>query len=209
MTTRYFIISFLIFALSACEMPNTETSNTTPLQKKHTTIEESLRNQFELDIKHYINSYNVERWEDVIDMLYPPTYGNKTRDDLITNYVKGKLMGMQRTTNLKKIEKVNKVVDFKDKMYAKIYYSGDVKVALSGEMLENKDFVKTNLELSYDTNDVVFDEKQNAYLINDAYVAMLAISKKGSNIWQYIEVDKQKEGAFSQIIPEEVLNQLD
>ncbi|MGB1206577.1 MAG: hypothetical protein ACPG5B_13070 [Chitinophagales bacterium] len=209
MNTRYFFISFLFFALSACQMQNSATPKVASKQKMQKSTTEVLQNQFEADIKHYLNSYNTESWENVIDMLYPPTYGNKTRDDLMMNYVQGKLMGMQRNTKLNEIEKVSKVIGFKDKMYAKIYYSGDVKVALSGEMLANKDFVKSNLELSYDTNDVVFDEKENAFLINDAYVAMLAISKKGSNIWQYIEVDKQKEGLFSKIIPAEVLNQLD
>ena len=208
MNVKYFFIALFFITMSACQTPESQSTKTAKTSVKKTE-EETLRNQFQLDITHYINSYNEERWENVIDMLYPPTYGNKTRDDLITNYIKGKMMGMQRSTKLHKIEKVGKVVDFEKKMYCKIYYSGDVKVALSGEMLENKEFVKTNLELSYDTNDVVFDEKENAFLIKDAYVSMLAISEKGANIWQYIEVDKQKEGLFSKIIPEEVLAQLD
>jgi hypothetical protein len=209
MNTKYFFISMLFVAMSACQTPESQPNKTKANQTAKKSSSETLHKQFELDITYYINSYNAESWENVIDMLYPPTYGNKTRDDLITNYIQTKLAGMQRTTKLHKIEKVGKVVDFKDKMYCKIYYSGAVKVALSGKMLENKDFVKTNLELSYDTNEVVFDEKENILNIADAYVAMLAISQKGSNIWQYIEVDKQKEGLFSHIIPEEVLNQLD
>ena len=160
MNTKYFFIALFFITMSACQTSDSQPTKTAKTSVKKTEGK-SLRNQFQLDITHYINSYNAESWENVIDMLYPPTYGNKTRDDLITNYIKGKMMGMQRSTKLHKIEKISKVVSFGKKMYCKIYYSGDVKVILSGEMLENKEFVKTNLELSYDTNDVVFDEKEN------------------------------------------------
>ena len=141
MNTKYFFIALFFITMSACQTSDSQPTKTAKTSVKKTEGK-SLRNQFQLDITHYINSYNEERWENVIDMLYPPTYGNKTRDDLITNYIKGKMMGMQRSTKLHKIEKISKVVSFGKKMYCKIYYSGDVKVILSGEMLENKELLK-------------------------------------------------------------------
>jgi len=177
--------------------PNTASSNTN-----------SQAQQFELDIKHYINSYNNAHWDEVVETMYPPMYNGKTKNDLMTDFVKSSLMGLDRQTNFKKIEKITPVVNTNGNLYAKIYFGADVQMNLSDEALKKKDFIKYNLELSYDTQDVLYDETKKAFTIKDAYCTMLAISKKGSNIWKYIEVDQQKAPYLSQVIPQEVLNTL-
>jgi hypothetical protein len=204
-----YIVLMMLLLVVAC-VPNdtsiipTATETTTPRSKK-----ESYARQFELDITHYLTAYNNKRWEDIIDITYPKVYGNKTRDEKIMQYIQAEMMGMLRITKLQKIEKISDIITDKGNLYAKIYFGADVVVALSGEMLEKKEYIKTNLELSYDTQAVEFDEKLNAYTIKDAYVTMLAISEKGSNLWKYIEIDKQKEALLPQIIPAEILAQLD
>jgi len=65
--------------------------------------------------------------------------------------------------------------------------------------------IKIELELSYDTSESIIEN--NTIIIKDAYFSFIAISKKGSNfLWQYIEVDKQKEPFYDQIIPAEILD---
>jgi len=165
--------------------------------------------QFNLDMQHYIDSYNKNYWDEVYETMYPPMHGGKSKDDVMTNFVKAKLMGMERQVNDVKIEKISDVVEDGKNLYCKIYFSSNVAVKVSGQALENKDYILTNLELSYDTQDINYDEATQTFNIPDAYTSMIAISKKGANLWKYIEIDKQKEPLLVNVIPKAVLDKLD
>ncbi len=199
------LIPFLLLFLLACE---SKELIETPVQASAKTTQNSPERQFELDIEHYLNSYNDQHWDEVYLTTYPGVFGRKTKDDVVADFIQQDLFGIKRTVQLRKIEKVSPIVENEKNRYAKIYYDALVQIDLEGEALKNKDFIQTNVELSHDTPDVVFDENKNALLL-DAYCSMIAVSKKGSNIWKYIEVDKQKEPYYNQIIPEDILAQLD
>jgi len=197
------LIPFLLLLLFACE-----SKELVETQASTKTYANSIQQQFELDLQHYMDSYNAQHWDEVYLTTYSGVFGRKTKDEVTTDFIQQNLFGIKRTINLRKIEKISPVVEDDKNKYAKIYYDALVQINLEGEALKNKDFIKNNVELSHDTPDVIFDESNNALLL-DAYCSMIAVSKKGSNIWKYIEVDKQKEPYYNQIIPEAILAQLD
>lgn len=169
---------------------------------------DNVKKQFDLDLQHYFTSLNEGRWDEVILTTYPKIHGKKTHREIVQGYIENTVFGVKRKVNLKGIERVTDLVEDQNNQYARIYYAALVEVELSGDALERKELIRTNLELSFDTPDVVYDEMQHKFLI-DAYTSMIAISEKGSNIWKYIDVDKQKEPAYHTIIPTEILAQLD
>jgi len=175
--------------------------------QKQTTTQSANKElkQFSLDLNHYFNSYNTKDWDQVVELTYDPVFGGKPRNERIADYVVANTNGMERTISNVKIEKVLKGEEDKKNKYAKIFYSATVSVKLKDSMIEHKEAIRTNLELSYDTQDVVYDEASHEFTI-PAYAYMLAISKKGSNdYWEYIEVDKQKEPYLSQVVPEDLV----
>lgn len=175
--------------------------------QKQTGIQEANKEirQFTLDLNHYFNSYNTKDWDQVVELTYDPVFGGKPRNERIADYVVANMNGMERTISNVKIEKVLKGEEDKDNKYAKIFYSATVSVKLKDSMVEHKEAILTNLELSYDTKEISFNETNNEFII-PAYAYMLAISKKGSNdYWEYIEVDKQKEPYLSQVVPEDLV----
>ncbi len=205
--TGILLIFLLLF--SACNSDETPSPAIQTAAAKSLGKDAKQFKQFELDIQHYLNSYNEEHWDEVLNVTYMPMYGGKSKDDVMKDFVQAKLMGMKRTVELKKIEKVSKIVEDARYKYAKIFISTSVDVELTGQALENKDFMKMNMELSYDTQDVVYQEDKQTLSIKDAYTSIIAVSKKRSNMWHYIEVDKQKEPLLVHIIPEKVLDELD
>jgi|GEM_PF-3929450 len=161
--------------------------------------------QFSLDLNHYFNSYNTKDWDQVVELTYDPVFGGKPRNERIADYVVANTNGMERTISNVKVEKVLKGEEDKKNKYAKIFYSAIVSVKLKDSMVAHKEAILTNLELSYDTKDIVYNEDTHEFTI-PAYAYMLAISKKGSNdYWEYIEVDKQKEPYLSQVVPEDLV----
>lgn len=200
-------LSLGIYLLTGCntnENPVIQQAGIKTVAADNLSAADKMERQFKQDITHYINSYNDERWEDVYEMMDPLAKGQKTRDEVITSFIQSKLMGMQRRTELKGIEKISNIITKNNKQYCRIFFGATAKVKLGGKALEGKQYIQQNLELSYDTNDVQYDEATQTVTIPDAYQSMLAISEIGSNIWHYIEVDKQKEAAIAQMIGADV-----
>jgi len=197
-------VCFFLLLLVGCNKKETAEKN----KQTSSNNTDPIARQFELDVNHYINSYNNMHWDEVIETTFPPMFGNKTKEDLMADYVKMAITGMNRQTDIIKIEKITPVVEDAGNLYAKIYFGANVQMNLLGTALENKDLIKYNLELSYDTEEVLFDESKSALTIDNAYCSMLAVSKKGSNIWKYIEIDHQKAPYLTQIIPIDVLKTL-
>lgn len=200
----------LILSLFSCQKQDqVQTLQTTNKQSLNVSTDKKiLYNQIQLDIEHYYDSYNNARWDDVIDMMYQKAWGNKTRNEVVADFAKMTSMGIDRNVYVKRIEKISKVVEHNGTKYCKVYLGSDVKVYVKDMMLERKDFMQRELELSYDTNDVAFNEEENFFYL-DAYHYLIAISEKGTNAWSYLEVDKQKEPLLEQFFEEEVWSQLD
>lgn len=206
------LLSLSFFACESNEDFLEQKQQQTDQQNKQQNLQElpnhKYARQFQLDVNYYFDAYNRQDWDQVIETTYPLVFRSKKKEDRIVPFIQSTSMGIKRNTAIKKIEKISKVLVVDNKLYSKIYLGADVTVTLTGKALEGKDFIKTNLELSYDTQDLLFDEKKGSYHI-DAYIVMLAISEKDSNLWKYIEIDKQKEPLLSTIIPQKVLDQLD
>lgn len=202
------LLSMVVFMMTACESIQKEEPQITYASLSPNFTKDNAEKQFNLDLQHYFTSLNEGRWEEVILTTYPKIHGKKTHREIVQGYIKSMVFGVKRKVDLKKIERITPLVEDQDNQYARIYYGAAVEVELSGEAIDQRDLIKTDLELSYDTPDVVYDEVQHKFLI-DAYSSMIAISEKGSNIWKYIDVDKQKESQYHRIIPEAVLAQLD
>lgn len=201
---------FLIFSCESKDLLEDKTNMQTSVSQKFQKVQSTdpIKRQFQLDMEHYINSYNDSNWDEVITTSYPPLFGGKKKEDVLIDFIKSNQYGIKYNIDLNKIEKVSDIIEDDKNRYAKIHYSADVTVTLNGEALKNKDYIVSNLELSHDTPDLVLDETTNTVSI-DAYSSMIAVSKKGSNIWKYIMVDKQKEQHYSAIVPQTILDQLD
>lgn len=198
----------LLIFLFSCESKGDLLEQKSKTQSSTSQFTDPTENQFALDVQHYVNSVNNEDWQEVILTTFPPVYGSKDNKEVIQDFVQAKTFGIQRSIQLNKIEKITKIIEDEENRYAKIYLNAIITFKLTGQAEEKKDILKTNIELSYDTPEVHFNPMRNTLTV-EAYYPFIAISKKGSNIWKYIEVDKQKEPSYGNIISQKILDQLD
>ncbi len=198
------LLLFFLLACTSNELPNNTATQTVNKQTHF-----SLQDQFKTDLTHYFNSYNQGDWREVIETTYPKIYGNKTDEEIMTDFVRMNMSGIKRSIDFGEIEKVSSIIEDAQHKYAKIFYNAFVSVELDDKAVQNKENIQTNLELSYDTPDVKYDESTQTFFI-DAYNSIIAIADKSAKntIWKYIEVDKQKEPYYAQVIPQNILDQL-
>lgn len=204
MNHTVFII-FLIISFSIIGCINEENQSVS-VKANITDNETRINKQLENDIKFYIESLNHNNFEDLTSLIYPGLFGVKSRKDHKEDLVKQKIFGVTKKIELHKIESISPIYTFKDNLYSKIDCTGDVILHLANEAVKNIENIKIEFELSYDTNEVITKEDQ--LVIEDAYFSFIAIKNKSkaSNVWTYIEVDKQKEPFYDSILPSEILD---
>jgi len=202
---NHIVILLLVIFFSIVGCTNAENQSVN-VKENLTDIETRTNKQLENDIKFYIESLNHNNFEDLTSLIYPGLFGVKSRKDHKEDLIKQKIYGVTKKIELHKIESISPIYTFKDNLYSKIDCTGDVILHLANEALENIENIKIEFELSYDTNEVIAKEDQ--LVIEDAYFSFIAIKNKGkaSNVWTYIEVDKQKEPFYDSILPVEILN---
>lgn len=169
------------------------------------SVEERIKNQISNDLHFYIESLNNKKFDELVELVYPKMFGAKSKKDFKLDLIKQNIQGVYKEINAFKIESISPVYSHENENYVQVFCTGDVKLNVSGEALNNIKGIKINLEYSYDTSETEIQE--NSIVINDAYFSFIAISQKGSNfLWKYIEVDKQKEPFYDSIIPVEILD---
>jgi len=155
------------------------------------SVEERIKNQISNDLHFYIESLNNKKFDELVELVYPKMFGAKSKKDFKLDLIKQNIQGVYKEINAFKIESISPVYSHENENYVQVFCTGDVKLNVSGEALNNIKGIKINLEYSYDTSETEIQE--NSIVINDAYFSFIAISQKGSNfLWKYIEVDKQK-----------------
>lgn len=198
------ILLMLFLGCNNTRDTNVYKSETKPVE---TSIEDRVKKQIKSDIHFYIETLNNKRFDELIELTSPKPFVNKSLKDYKVDLIKQNIAGIYKQIDLKKIESIGKIHEYKNEYYCKIYCTGKAILNVSGESAEMIDRLKYEFELSYDAPDAIIVDKQ--IIIEDAYFSFIAISKKGSNfLWKYIEVDKQKEPFYDQIIPTQILDQL-
>ncbi len=199
MIASSFLFCFLFFQ---CQVVNDQQTKNKPT---NTNIEERINKQIKEDIAYYIECLNTKKFDELVEMIYPKLFGRKSKNDFKEELIKQNIFGVYKEIEPYKIESISPVHVYDGDNYVQIFCSGDVKLHVSGEAASTIERIKMELELSYDTSDSMIEN--NTIIIKDAYFSFIAISRKGSNfLWQYIEVDKQKEPFYDQIIPAEILD---
>lgn len=177
-------------------------------QKKSTdtNIEQRINKQIKEDIAYYVDCLNTKKFDELVELVYPKLFGRKSKDGFKEDLIKQHIFGVYKEIKPYKIETISPVYVHNGDHYVQIFCTGDVRLHVSGEAVNTIESIKIELELSYDTSDSIIEN--NTIIIKDAYFSFIAISKKGSNfLWKYVEVDKQKEPFYDQIIPAEILDQ--
>jgi len=200
-----FFFAFLFFtSLISCKDVGDKSKNKKPTA---ISIEERAKKQIESDIHFYIESLNEKRFDELIELTSTKMFVNKSLNDYKLDLIKQNVAGVYKEINLKKIESIGKIVEYKNEYYCKIYCEGDVVLNVSGQAVDEISTLKYRFEYSYDMPGEIVNE--NKIVIEDVYFSFIAHTSKGSNfLWKYIEVDKQKEPLYDKIIPVEVLDKL-
>jgi|GEM_PF-1281484 len=187
--------------LFSCKTENSLNSN----QKHKKNSTERIQDQVQSDIKHYVSSLNNEDFDQMLSMTYPKIFSGKDVKKLKEELILQRAAGFKKEINLKSIDDVSKPVLENDTYYVHIECTGDVSTHLNNGLEKNIDYIRNNLQLSYDSNEV--RQTANTVTIDDALIEFIAVSKKGSNFyWEYIEVDRQKSPMYNRIIPQNVLD---
>jgi len=196
------ILFLLVILFMQCRVVSDEQKQKSSTQ---TPIEERINKQIENDIHYYIENLNTKKFDELVEMIYPKLMGDQSKKGFKEALIKQNIYGVYKEIDPYKIESISSVYEHNNENYVQIFCSGDVKLHVSGEASKTIERIKVELELSYDTSESIVEN--NTIIIKDAYFSFIAISQKGSNfLWQYIEVDKQKEPYYNRIIPDEILD---
>jgi len=205
---KRFVFVFLLFLpFISCKDAGEKPKAKQKLNASVKSTDERAKKQIESDIRYYIESLNEKRFDELITLTSTKLFVNKSVEDYKIDLIKQNISGVYKQIDLKKIESLSEIVEYKNEYYCKINCTGNVVLNVSGEALSNIEALKYQFEYSYDTPNAIIDDGK--VVINDAYFSFIAHCKKGSNfLWKYIEVDKQKEPYYDKIIPVEVLDKL-
>lgn len=200
MKASLFLLSILFIH---CQVVNDKQASKSATNEN---IENRINKQIKKDINYYIECLNAKKFDELVEMIYPKLLGRQSKKDFKEDLIKQNIYGVYKEINPYKIESISPVNVHDKENYLQIFCTGDVKLHVSGDALKSIDRIKMELELSYDTSESIIEN--NTIIIKDAYFSFIAISQKGSNfLWQFIEVDKQKEPYYNQIIPAEILDE--
>lgn len=170
--------------------------------------DEDLIKKFNADIADYLVAFNNGNYDHVVDMIYPKLFDIVSREQLMQTFTQLEEMGMQMKMDFKGVESISKVIDFDRERFCRVYYSAVLTIDISGPMLENIDQLKQGLVAAYGEEYLTYDETVHRFTIS-ANKSMIAISKNDTDNWKYIEYNEQQEALLTQLIPSEVLDQME
>lgn len=209
---KMLVKTVILSGLALGVFSNCNTRNDKPASKAKTettsvNLKDRVKKQIENDVRFYIETLNDKRYDELVEVTSTKLFGNKSLKDYKLDLIKQNIAGVSKQINLKKIESISEIVEYKNEYFCIIYCTGDVILNVSRGAEQGIEALKYEFELSYDTPDALIEK--NKVIIKDAYFSFIAVSKKGSNfLWKYIEVDKQKEPYYDAVIPAEVLDKL-
>lgn len=207
MKLNLLLILSLSFIIGCSSPDKNNKSGTTESEQKELQSADHLKPTFAEDITAYFTAFNNADWNAVNEMIYPRLFELITKEQMVQTFTQMEENGMEMKTKFQKIDSLSSIISHEGSQYCRIYYDGDIKIGLSGEMLESLELIKTSFIEAYGEENVKYDEAKSQFDIK-AIKSMLAIKSTTPDHWTYIEYTGPKDQVIQQLIPQEVLNHL-
>ena len=199
---KYFTL-ILILILTFCS--SKKNIELTPTEKKNIT--KKIHN----DISFFCNAFNNKKYDSILDMMIPDIFLITSRESFKESFKKADSIGLDLKINLKKIDSLGNLIEFRNKTYSLIYYNTEM-------IMDNSPIYETifnNRKISEKKKDTYINkwnkkklehyisvygkenvtQSLNKFYINSSKI-MIGMSEKKLENWKYLEFIKGEDNIF-------------
>jgi len=163
---------------------------------------------FENDLNQYMKAYNSRNWDGVMSMIYPKLFTFSDKQAIVEQLANIDSSGLALTFSSPKINKTSGIVTVGKESFCILSYNCQMKMVISGKMLEAVETLKSTFEAQYGVSSVKFDKDSNTFDI-DANLYMYAVSADKGKTWKYLEKNDSMSYMFDSLIPKKVLKKFE
>lgn len=169
--------------------------------------QKNLHQFFADELTKYTTAFNKKDWDKVADMMYPKIFERISKSNMITIVEGMDNMGITMKTNVQKVTKVSKIVNYGADKFCKINYFGIIKVKLSFLMAQTSSMWQDKFEKEFGKKNVSYNEDTNTFTVN-ANRSMIAVAPKNTTNWKYLDIDSPNAKGLKSLVPVSVQQQL-
>lgn len=169
----------------------------------YTEVSSDLKERFNKDANSFFKLFNKENWMGMTDMMYPKLFTIATKEQMITALAQIGESGMKMTINEVNIYKVSNPIEEEGEVFRKLSYNAKMEIKISGEMLESYSMLEESFKGVFGENNVKYDKEISTFKINSDK-ALIAIAKKKSSDWKYLEFNESQPAMLQALFPDSV-----
>ncbi len=170
------------------------------------TLSISQADQFESDVKQFIDLSNESNWTAVTDMMHPSMFSSFSKEQMAAMMNQMKSMGLSTHIDLKSITKVHEQNKNEGTTYQRVDYDIAVKITMTDQLWPQKDFILNGLKGNFGGENVKVDEATQTISM-DGVQSMIAIKDTGAD-WKYLPFQGENDATAKAILPAAVFEQV-
>jgi len=163
-------------------------------------------NQFESDVKKFIQLSNESDWNGVTDMMHPSMFTSFSKEQMAAMMNQMKAMGLTTNMTLKAITKVHDLVENEGQSYQRVDYDIKINISMTDQLWAQKDFMLNGLKGNFGGENVKIDEASKTINM-DGVQSMIAIKDSNSN-WKYLPFQGVNDATAKAVLPEGVFEKM-
>ena len=163
-----------------------------------------LEQQFLQELTTSCNFYNDRKMNEYMELTYPKIFDLSPREDLIHYFNWLDSLGSYITVDVLGIEGISDIKEYGSEKFCLIRYHANLKVKLSGAMIDNSQLLLTQYINIYGGPQFVNYIEEDHTIYVDGHLKAVAIANKDDGKWKYLEYNKQRDNIMKLLIPEEI-----